>query len=200
MTGQRGFTLLEILVVLTLMGLFLGLVGVAIVGANRALARVEAYGTQLDEVRATQAYLRRALSQALPLSAPAGDGSQPQRFVGDATTLMFFAPMAGTVVAGLQQQRVFLDDQCLMVSFAELTGGGLTPLGDAQVLLHGVSDLAFSYQGMNSLGQPTGWIAQWPWPERLPRAVRIDLRLAGAVPWVRQQVGLRMDLSSEPGL
>lgn len=200
MNRQGGFTLLEILVVLTLMGLFLGLVGAALVGANRALAKAEAYGVQLDEIRATQAYLRQALGQALPLSAPGGAAGKPQRFMGDATALMFFAPMTGTVVAGLQQQRVFLDDHCLKVSFTEFGGDGLTLPDDAQVLLHGVSDLALSYQGVTPLGQPTGWIAPWPWPERLPRAVRVDLRLAGAVPWVRQQVGLRLDLSSEPGL
>lgn len=55
-TRQTGFTLLEILVVLSLLGVLLGLVGAALVGANRATAKAERFSTRLDEVRAAQGF------------------------------------------------------------------------------------------------------------------------------------------------
>jgi general secretion pathway protein J len=37
----------------------------------------------------------------------------------------------------------------------------------------------------------------WPWPGRLPRAVRIDVQLGGAIAWPTQSISLRLDLSGE---
>ncbi|MQT28900.1 prepilin-type N-terminal cleavage/methylation domain-containing protein, partial [Pseudomonas helleri] len=60
----QGFTLLEVLVVLSLLGILLTLIAGAISGANRAMAKAERYSTRLDEVRSTQNFLRGALGQS----------------------------------------------------------------------------------------------------------------------------------------
>ena len=65
---SHGFTLLEVLVVLSLLGVLLSLIAGAILGANRAMAKAERYSMALDEVRASQNFLRTALGQALPLN------------------------------------------------------------------------------------------------------------------------------------
>lgn len=67
---------------------------------------------------------------------------------------------------------------------------------EPQVLLHNVEALQFSYRGVSPLGQPTDWLSPWPWPRRLPTAVRIDASVDGPVPWVAQVVALRLNLSS----
>jgi general secretion pathway protein J len=96
---QTGFTLLEILVVLSLLGVLLGLVGTALVAANRAAAKAERFAMRLDEVRAAQGFLRRSISQALPVAQ--GDATaRPERFIGHAQSMSFYAPLPDSVGGG----------------------------------------------------------------------------------------------------
>ncbi|EIK94457.1 general secretion pathway protein J [Pseudomonas sp. M47T1] len=197
MKGQGGFTLLEILVVLSLLGILAGLVGTALVSANRATAKAERFSTRLDEVQAAQHYLRRAISQALPL-ATGSPVAKPPRFIGAPEQLTFHGPLPDSIGGGLYQQQLTLSGHRLLVTFARLDGQAAQRFGEPQVLLRDVRALALSYRGRSPLGQDSGWVANWPWPERLPKAVRIQATLAGGVPWVTEQVNLRLDLASEP--
>lgn len=196
-TTARGFTLLEVLIVLSLLGVMLTLIGAAISGANRAMAKAERYSTRLDEVRATQNFLRNAVGQALPLAAGKPGEAQQAMFQGDGQHMNFYAPLPATLGGGLYLHRISLVGHRLQVDLQRLQGEALQPLGDPQVLLHQVQAVQLSYRGLSPKGEATGWLAQWPWPGRLPRSVRIDVQLAGAVPWPRQSINLRLDLSGE---
>lgn len=102
---EQGFTLLEILVVLSLLGVLLVLVGGALLGANRAVSKAQAYTVSLDEVRAAQQFLRTAISEALPLAVGEGDGF----FVGTAQRLEFVSTLPGVLGGGIHRfslQRV----------------------------------------------------------------------------------------------
>ncbi len=196
---ERGFTLLEILVVLSLLAVLLALVGGAIVGANRAVVKAERFTTALDETRAAQNFLRRAVSGALPLDYARGGAKQRVVFGGSAQQLEFVAPLPSSLGGGVYLHTLALHQGRLQVDFAELRGRDLQPLGQSQVLLRGVESLNISYRGYSPKGELTGWLPNWPWPTRLPRSVRIDAEVKGAIPWVAQTINLQLELSGAVG-
>ena len=180
---EQGFTLLEILVVLSLLGVLLVLVGGALLGANRAVSKAQAYTVTLDEVRAAQQFLRTAISEALPLAVGEGDGF----FIGTAQRLEFVSTLPGVLGGGIHRFSLQQVERGLQVGFSQR---------EPQVLLNNIEGLQFSYRGLSPLGQPTGWVNAWPWPRRLPSAVRIAVSVGGPVPWVTQVIALRLNLSS----
>lgn len=194
MNRQRGFTLIEILIVLSLLAVLLVLVGSITIGINRSLVKVELFGARLDELRATQQYLRGAISQALPIAAAAD--APTSRFAGKSSSVIFFAPLPDSVGGGLFQHQISFSNQQVEAKFARLRGDELQAVGEPQVLLKDVESFSLSYRGTTPQGKDSGWQGTWMWPERLPREVRIDARLGGPVSWVTQYVRLRLDLGS----
>lgn len=195
--NQRGFTLLEVLVVISLLGVLLTLIGAAIAGANRAMAKAERYSSRLDEVRSTQNFLRSAIGQALPLAAGKPGETRSPIFQGDGQTLSFYAPLPVTLGGGLYRHQVNLVDGRLQLSLQRLQGETLQPAREPQVLLQQVQAVRMSYRGLSPEGETSEWLDHWPWPARLPRAVRIDAQLGGAIVWPLQIIRLRLDLSGE---
>lgn len=197
--AQRGFTLLEIMLVLSLLGVLLVLIGGAMLGANRAALKAQHYTTSLDEMRAAQKFLRSSISQALPLDFAEKGSDSRKFFVGSAQRLQFVATLPAELGEGIQMHTLEVNEHDLQVAFAQIlsTSDGTysKPWGDPQVLMRGVEALNLSYQGVNPKGQPTGWLSDWPWPTRLPQAVRIDAKVNGSVPWLTEVVALRLDLS-----
>ena len=199
MKQQRGFTLLEIMIVLSLLGVLLTLVGGALLGANRAVLKAQRYTVSLDESRAAQQFLRTSISEALPLDVTEDDSQTNGFFVGAPQRLQFVATLPGVLGGGIQRFTLQLREGELQVAFArfETSAQASVPAtrSEPQVLLKNVDDLQFSYRGLSPKGQATGWISNWPWTKRLPYAVRIAAQVNGPVPWVTQVVALRLNLS-----
>ena len=196
MKQQRGFTLLEIMIVLSLLGVLLALVGGALLGANRAVFKAQRYTVSLDETRAAHQFLRNAISEALPLDITEDDSQAEGFFIGTAERLQFVATLPGVLGGGIQRFTLQRVEQDLQVAFSQLESHTNALRDQPQVLLHNVEALQFSYRGVSPLGQPTGWLSVWPWPKRLPAAVRIDASVNGPLPWVTQVIALRLNLSS----
>ncbi|MFJ4133840.1 prepilin-type N-terminal cleavage/methylation domain-containing protein [Pseudomonas cyclaminis] len=200
---QQGFTLLEIMIVLSLLGVLLTLVGGALLGANRAVLKAQRYTVSLDEMRAAQQFLRTAISEALPLDVTEDDSQVDGFFAGEPQRMQFVATLPGVLGGGIQRFTLQLTGpeapRDLQVAFARFESLAQVSVpasrSEPQVLLRGVEDLQLSYRGLSPKGQATGWISAWPWPKRLPYAVRIAARVNGPVPWVTQVVALRLNLS-----
>lgn len=192
---EQGFTLLEVLVVLSLLSVLLLLVSAALLGANRAVAKAQAYTASLDEMRAAQQFLRTSISEALPLKLTDDDSQAEGFLIGTPERLQFVATLPGVLGGGIQRFTLQRVGQDLQVAFSQRAFRANAQRDEPQVLLHNVEALQFSYRGVSPLGQPTDWLSPWPWPRRLPTVVRIDATVNGPVPWVTQVVALRLNLS-----
>lgn len=202
---SQGFTLLEVLLALTLLGLLLALLASALLGANRAALKGERYSQRLDELRAAQNFLETAISGSLPLDIGPGavdadsDAQRRVVFDGAAQRMSFVAGLNSALGGGIrlhtfEQMRVE-GVKALQVSFARLGAAGSEPWGQPQILFRDLSTLRFAYRGRDPRGQRTEWLDNWPWPTRLPQAVRIEMTSAGPVQWPAQIVALRLELS-----
>lgn len=176
--GTRGFTLVEMLVALTL----LALVAAMLLGSLRFGARswdgAATRTEERDETEAAQSLLRTLLSEA---STPGG-GAAPLALAGDARSLTFVAPWArGPGGGGLHRFALRLEGDALV--FAWASERGASPVGE-RTLLDGVSAVRIAYFGPPAEAAPPLWLDRWEDRGRPPRLVRIEVAFADASrPW-----------------
>lgn len=202
-TKVSGFTLLEMLIAMSLLGLMLVLLGSGLTISRHALEMSDRYTARLTEIRAAQDFLRGALQQALPLAFDGNQYEQGQVFEGDSRHLRFVAALPNTVAGRLQVHSLSLVDnslngQDLQVVFTQLSSAGSLPWGEPQRLLHDLSRLQLSYRGLDEQQKLTNWMPTWPWPKRLPHYVRIQIDARGPVRWSPLIVALRINLDASP--
>ncbi len=199
MGSCRGFTLLEVLASLALLGLLMVGVYAGIRTASVSVRSGSALIERSDQIRSAQQFLRRELSQAMAQPLARTSHGEPVVFVGSAREMRYVAPLPGYLgKLGPQLQRLQLvDDPAggmrLEMSLALLPPDGRAPqpLGDPQVLLDHITSGSFSYSGLDARGAAVAWTQDWPDGRRLPELVRVDLHSAGTPPWPTMQVPVR---------
>ena len=187
---EAGFTLVELLVAMTLLAfLSIMLFGGLRFGARSWEAVVKS-SAERDRIASTQNFLRDRLGQ-LTLPGPAelrqsgGDGG----FDGGPERLEFVAPwLSALSLGGLYRFTLWHEDAGdgrLMLSWqpAEAGPDELEELGDLageRVLLDGVAEVSLSYYGAADENDPSEWRDQWENPAAPPRLVRVHLVFADA--------------------
>lgn len=193
----RGFTLLEVVVSISLLGLMLLLVGSALGTGNRTLAVTGLYSDRLNEVRAAQGFLREGLQRAIAMKLLVSSDSNIV-FEGGETYMRFLAPVTPHLGGGMKVHKLDIVDKqqgglTLGVSFSDSADG--KAWGTRQVLMTSFSRAKFSYRGLDDAKQPTGWLEAWPWPTRLPQYVKIDVDMDAPVHWPTLIVAVRLNMS-----
>lgn len=185
---SRGFTLVELLLAITLMSILLGLTYTGLRAATRSSERGEVLLAAGGELRAAHQFVRRQLNQMLPLPFALEGGNDEIRvvFEGDSGYVKYVAPMPGYLgTGGPQVQLVELapgDDGNIVIQFSHalLQGFEEDRLFDRApvILLEGVNSAGFEFLGRDEEGELAEWTASWDQPDTLPVAVRLHLDFA----------------------
>jgi general secretion pathway protein J len=204
---QRGFTLVELLLAITLMSLLLALAYGGLSAATRSSERGQEMLEQTSRLRITHQFIRRQLNLMLPLgfAIEGGENGIRSMFVGGPGSIQFVAPMPGYLGNGGPQVQLLeiqnaADGLRLQFSHELLQGFApeLLQERDPVVLLEGLQTAQFEFLEGNTDGTPLGWVADWPTPEQLPLAVRLQLEMpeGAVVTWPVLTASARLDASA----
>lgn len=188
MRAQAGYSLVELLVVLAL----LGLIAVAISGGMRFGARVwertEAAVANVEQARGGHAYLRNLLSHVYPRAASAGQG---EAFLGTRDRIAFLSSPSGSGGVArfvLRTQRVGTGIALILSQAAERG-----PAGEQEnALLSGAKEIAFTYGEIKD--GAVAWADDWQGRAELPALIRVRVIFAdGRARWPDLIVRPRID-------
>jgi len=207
---SSGFTLVELLLAITLMSILLGLTYTGLRAATRSSERGEVMLAATGGMRASHQFVRRQLNQMLPLAFAESDDVNEMRivFVGDSNSIQYVAPMPGYLGSGGPQVQLLElangnDGSVLQFSHALLQGyeeGSLLDR-DPVILLEGVDSADFEFLGVDEEGQSTAWVSSWDQPDALPIAVRLNIDFTDdtQLQWPELVAEVRLDASATQG-
>lgn len=178
-SAASGFTLVELLVALTLLGLLM----VALFGGLRLGARAwEVSGERLDDTSRLQViheFLRTRLSQAYPLEITDRTNEPRLAFRGRPDALSFVTLLPEHLGAGLHRLTLRLvereDRRHLALTWRPVAASdGDGPRSGERLLLHDIAGLELGYFGAFAPRAPPAWYESWQdAPMRLPRLIRV---------------------------
>ncbi|MDY0073248.1 MAG: prepilin-type N-terminal cleavage/methylation domain-containing protein [Thauera sp.] len=207
---QAGFTLVEVLIAVTLLSLLLLGLMATIGSFGRGGARLEELSKEMDEVRLVSAFLRQTLAAAAATPAHTfEDGAVQPYFIGGEQTLEWLAPLpARHGVGGLHRLRLSVREQPggmdLLLQYQPylppdpLNGEVLPDWSQLEenVLARDLDAFRIAYQG----GGEEGWSAQWGPLDVLPLRLTLHFSSAGKA-WPPLVVILdQADVSAEMGV
>jgi general secretion pathway protein J len=182
--GEAGFSLIEMLVAITILALVL-----AMLPGTFSLAHRTWDATAVLDQRARQdggrSFLQARLAEAMPVFEPVGSGAVQLVFTGSAETLTFVAPSAnGPQGAGLYRFSLEAKPQgsanALVVTVAPFVlkrgrDDAATPT-EEHVLYDALTSASFRYFGRKDLRTATpSWQTAWTRRDALPDAVELTL-------------------------
>lgn len=197
---QAGFTLLELLVAMTVLGVLTGLLASGLGFGARVWERERGQLDTSAEMQLVQDVLRRLLAQAMPLSAPPGDGSnggnQEPSFVGRRNAIEFLGPPpAQSLTGGIYTYRLASEPSTggtrlvlewrirppqpsrtrPRVTNAEPAEQDKLQAPHEVVLLDHLGDAEFSFYGPTEDGGKAAWRNDWQNSTTPPQLVRVHV-------------------------
>lgn len=193
MRRQGGFTLIEVMLAISLVAIIMALAYGGFRASVRATGTGEALIEQTNQLRVTHQFVRRQLSLAQSLIMEEGEeDGLPVRFEGERDRVRFIAPMPGYLSFGGNYVQQFSlergrDGYELVFYFAMLNGyePGEIEASEGVVLMSNLAGGRFVFLGQDDEGLETFWDEFWEETDRLPLAVvlEMDLGLDNGLVW-----------------
>ena len=190
--GGAGFTLLETLVGLTLLGVMLILIYSSLNIGLRAWDTGERRVSEASQQRVVQSFLRRELSQLFPVRWR-GIAESKIAFEGSKNELKFVTTQTlGAAVreGGLQWGHLYVADEqassgerrrvlFIKRSAFNLQSGDWDGLEAAKpiALIVGIKALEIGYYGAENEATDPQWSTEWNYPLRMPQLIKITLQV-----------------------
>lgn len=197
---QAGFTLLEILIAIALLGLLTSLAYVGVQFGIGSWRRAEHQRSDDSDRSAVERVLRQALTGAYPRFASPNLADRTIAFDGEPQMLTLITPLPAAIQAGIMaQQRFFLqatdNEPAFMMGWRvdlPASDGGVLP-ENLVPLLPRVLYARFSYFGHQKGAVDPSWSDAWVGMTTLPELVRVRLwrQRDSASPWLDITVASR---------
>lgn len=201
-----GFSLVELLLAMTLMSMLLALAYGGLRAATRAADKGQAILADSGRIRMAHQFVRKQLNQMAPLVfAESEDRQERSVFEGTAKKIRYVAPMPGYLgFGGPQVQELAIvsgeEGEELVLSHALLQGFEEQNLylRDPIVLLKKIEFAEFSFLGRDETGELSGWTNQWEQVGLLPDAVSLEIEFTEDVyiHWPQLTASVRVDPSA----
>lgn len=180
-----GFTLLEMLISVSLLALVITLAYGSLRVATQSSRSGERLIEQTEELRTTQGFLRRQFSQLMMTPFERlEDSGEERRFEGSAERVTFVAPMPGYLSRGgahVQQLALVQGSKGMQLEFrfAQLNGyeadEGIPEQQRPVVLVDGIRVGRFLFRQLQPDGSLADWSEQWDEEYLLPLMIRLEL-------------------------
>ncbi len=197
---QRGFTLLEMVIGITLLGLLLTLLYGGLRLATRSWESGETSVATQSRQAAVSAYLRRQIGQIFPLRWKMEDGLEVTAFSGEANTIRFAAPISAHLgpgglhliaiepVADGQETDLILRWQ---LPLPEQKAFDFSEEASQSKLVRGIESVGFSYFGALSTDSEPSWHETWRVEDNtMPLLVRVRIKPVDGDEWPEILVNL----------
>ena len=208
---QHGFTLVELLVVMTLLSLVMLAMGSALRTTAQTEERIDQRLQRSDEMRVANGFLREILGRvsARKVSTPVAAGTNPFIFLGQKHDLRWVGIMPARYGAGGRYHfRLALEDvagtenglasRALVVRYVPWVDDAIEPdwyQAESYHLILDATDLSIQYEDASV--EPPLWTEQWASPERLPQRAMLRVQtVTGPLPEI--VIALRMLPASNP--
>lgn len=193
--AQTGFTLLELLISITLLGMILVLLFGGLRLGVRSWDAVQQQVDNLNTVRSVESFLRREMALTQPYRWKTGTG-QRLAFLGERSKVNFVAQLptriggGGLYAIALEVEHSGKDKRLvwrhvplspLIQDFAAVSQAPEIIL--AGVELSAVDDIWLTYFGRTSDNAAPVWMDRWESDSRLPMLIKIQVRFVGGAEW-----------------
>lgn len=198
-----GFTLVEMLLALTLMSMLLALAYGGLRASTRATEKGQRVLEDSGRIRMAHQFVRKQLNQMVPLAfEESEDGQSRSVFRGEAHKIRYVAQMPGYLgFGGPQVQELEFvrgaEGLDLVLSHALLQNFDEQYLYEREpiLLIANIQHAEFSFLGRDETGELNAWVTQWEAEPVLPSAVALDIEFNDDVyiQWPLMMATVRID-------